>query len=450
MFPSTGRDRRSGPGIAAVLLVAVLTSGTAVASEPGQETVKGLSAVDLFNAADRARADGRNDEAIAFYNALTKDPDTEVRAEARFRLGMLLSELDRNVDAAVVFRALLDEKPDAARVRLELARVLAAMGDEAGARRSLRQAQRAGLPQDVALVVNQFSNALRSPQRFGGSMELALAPDSNINRATAARTLDTIIAPLTLSDDARARSGIGLKVGGQVFARAPISPKLTLLPRVSTNGNLYKASQFNDVSASALVGLQWQGARDRITPSLGLTRRWYGKQLYARTQAVNVDWIRAVGRSTQVSASGSVSRARYVANALQDGTIFNLNLAAERALTARVGVGASLTATRQTARDPGYALYAGGLSLSGWREVGSATLFASVGGHRTLGDARLFLFPERRRDWLYHASVGATFRRLTIKSFAPVVRVSWERNSSTVGLYDYRRISTNFGITRAF
>jgi tetratricopeptide (TPR) repeat protein len=442
---SSSRSRRAiGAALIALLCPCVFGPATA------QQVVKGLSAIDLFAAADRARTAGRNDEALALYDALTRDPDAEIRAEARFRKGMLLAELKRYAEAATAFRALLDEKPNAARVRLELARVLAAMGDEKGARRSIRQAQATGLPPEVALVVDQFANALHSPKRFGGSLELAMAPDTNVNRATAARTLDTIIAPLILSSDARAQSGIGLKAAGQGYARIQLGSNLALLPRVSASGVFYRQSEFDDLSASALVGLEWRGKKDQLTPSIGPTWRWYGGRLYARTETAALDWIHALGRRTQLTANASAGRARYLANGLQDGMIYDFNAGIEHAVSARGGFGASLSTTRQTARDPGYATVSGGASLFAWREAGKTTLFLSGGVHRLEGDARLFLFPDRRREWLYQATVGATLRQWTVKGFAPVVRIGWERNLSTVGLYDYRRLSADVGITRAF
>jgi hypothetical protein len=69
---------------------------------------------------------------------------------------------------------------------------------------------------------------------------------------------------------------------------------------------------------------------------------------------------------------------------------------------------------------------------------------------RTEGDARLFLFPDRRREWLVQASAGATLRQLSWKGFAPLVRATFERNASSVGLYDYRRFAGEIGIVRAF
>lgn len=409
-----------------------------------------LSAVGVFDLAARAEAAGRPADAEALYRALTGDPDIEIRSEARFRLGMLLDRIGRPRDAAVQFRALLDEKPDAARVRIELARILTALGDEGAARRELRQAQAAGLPPQVAQAVDQFATALRSRKPLGASLELALVPDSNINRATDSETLDTIIAPLDLSRDARAQAGVGVRAAGQVFARVPLSPRLALVPRVSGQGEFYRRGTFNDVSASALLGFDWSVGRDRLRPAAGATFRWYGGRLYARTTTATLGWAHPLGKRALLDASVTLADTSYRLNPLQDGLLAGANLSVERAFTARSGAGLTLSATRQHARDPGYATASGGGTLLYWRELGRTTAFASAGLRRLEGDARLFLFPDRRREWTVTLGAGATFRRLQFHGFAPLVRLEWERNRSTVGLYDYRRTAATIGITRAF
>lgn len=421
---------------------------------PGQpaaaQQVTGLKATDVFAVADRALAANKPDDAITMYRALTQDPDVEIRSEARFRLGMLFSRLNRNRDAAVEFRALLDEKPDAARVRLELARVLALLGEDTEARRELRQAQAGGLPPEVSQVVSQFANALRSRKPFGASLELALTPDSNINRSTDAQTLDTVIAPLDLSADARAQSGLGARASGQAFFRVPITPHISIVPRVSGQGEFYRQSQFDDASASALIGVEWSPGRERFQLSGGGTYRWYGLKPYAQTATAALNWQHPLSHRAQFTASLSAADTDYRLNDLQDGALFNADLGVERAFNARSGGGITLSATRQTARDPGYANVAAGATLVYWRELGHTTAFATFTGRGLEADARLFLYPERRRDLLLGASAGATFRGLKVRGFAPLIRVSYERNFSTVGIYDYRRVATTFGITRAF
>lgn len=409
-----------------------------------------VSAVELFALAAQAEAAGRPGDAETMYRALARDPDAQVRAESRFRLAQLLERMGRKREAATTYRALLDEKPDAARVRLELARLLTQMGDEGAARRELRQAQAGGLPPQVAQIVDQFAAALRSRKPWGASLEVALVPDSNVNRATDAATLDTVLAPLQLSRDAREQSGIGARAAGQLYARVPIAANLSLVPRVSGQGDFYRQSRFDDVSASALIGLEWSLGRDRLRPSAGGTQRWYGGSPYARTATAAIDWQHPLGTRAQLTTSATIADTQYRGNALQNGLLLNGAIAYERAFSPRTGGSITLSATRQNARDPGYATASGAVSLLGWHEFGRTTVYATAGVRRLEGDARLFLFPERRKDWNLSLGAGATFRRLQLHGFAPVVRLDWERNQSTVGIYDFTRKAATIGLTRAF
>jgi len=409
-----------------------------------------LSAIEVFAVAERAQSAGKTEEAMRLYDALTQDRNADVRAEARFRNGVLLATLKRYREAATAFRTLLDEQPEAARVRLELARVLALMGDEGGARRELRQAQATGLPDDVARAVGQFDAALRSQKRAGLRLELALAPDTNINRATEVRTLDTVIAPLTLSGDARAQSGLGVHLSGEAYRKFPVCAQISVVPRIDSSATLYGKSDFNDITMTALVGLEVQREKDRFRPSIGHGWRWYGKRSYMHTDVATLEWIHVLGKRAQLNGSVSAATTDYQLNDLQDGGLYSISLGVERALSARSGVGVMLTATRQSARDPGYATASGGVRLLGWREAGPTTLFASAALQRTEGVAALALFGERRREWFASARAGATFRAMSVQGFAPYARIGYERNVSSVPLYDYRRFTSEFGIARAF
>jgi hypothetical protein len=82
--------------------------------------------------------------------------------------------------------------------------------------------------------------------------------------------------------------------------------------------------------------------------------------------------------------------------------------------------------------------------------IAGVLMFGTATGSLLEADKRLFLFPERRKEWYGRGGAGVVFRQIQVAGFSPVVRVSYERNWSTVGIYDYRRITTDFGITRAF
>ncbi len=86
--------------------------------------------------------------------------------------------------------------------------------------------------------------------------------------------------------------------------------------------------------------------------------------------------------------------------------------------------------------------------------MGKTTLFVNTTARRLESDAGLVLGPfgtlPRRKEWFLRAGLGGTFRQIEVAGFSPVVRVAYERNFSTVTIYDYHRVNVDFGITRAF
>ena len=442
------------------LALLVLIAGLAAMPVAGQvpapapqppASVSGLNPAQMFGAAERLLAAGQTSDAEALLQALAGDPDRAVRNEARFRLARLRIAAGDRTGAAVLLRRIIDEEPDAARVRLELARLLLDMGDEAGAARQLRQAQAAGLPADIARVVDQFSNALRSAAPLGASLEVALAPDSNVNRATARDSIDTGLFPIDLDDDARARSGVGVAVSGQVFARLPITPRLRLLPRVSGAGRLFRAGQFNDISADVRLGVERSEiAGGRLTLSIGHDRRGFGGREFTRSLVGGIDWLRPVSKRAQVGISLAVADQRFPTSRGQDGQLWQTSASYEFALSSRAGGSLTLSGARQAAADPGFSSWSGGPAALVWLDAGRSTLFASLSARRLEADGPFFLFAQPRREWLVRGVAGVTLRRLTVAGFAPVVRLVVEHNQSSVGLFAYSRLAGDIGLTRAF
>ncbi len=432
---------------------AVLSHSTpAVASGAGNEDAQAvkLDAGQLLALAARAQEAGDAVTAETVFRALFADPSVEVRSEARFRLANLFVKQGRLGEAAVLLRTILDEQPQAQRVRLELAHILDEMGDEAGARRALREAQAGGLPPDVARIVDRYSAALRAQKPVGASLDIALAPDSNINRATRSNTLGTVLGDFVLDDDAKQRSGLGLALRGQVYARLPVDNSVNLFGRISGSADLYRDPDFNDIALAPTFGPEIRSGADRISLEVGGLWRWFGGKAYSSAAIVGLNYFHPLGRKAQLRGTAAVAFVDNRFNALQDGRTYSASLSYERALSNRAGAGVTLSVDRQALRDPGYSTWAGQAALFVYRETGPVTLVATVSYGRLRADERLLLFPEARSDRLYRASLGATFRNFRIGTFAPFMRATYERNHSTVEIYDYRKVRTEIGVTRAF
>lgn len=418
---------------------------------PGGDSTVTMTPAQLFDFADAARDRGDYTTAEAAYRALATNPDIDIRSEARFRLGMMLADRQqRYADAAIEFRKILDERPKAGRVRLELARMHAMLGNPGAAARELRAAEAGGLPPEVQRAVRFYANAFEASKPFGYSIGIALAPDTNINRATRSDTLGTIIGDFTLDDDAQAKSGIGLALRGQAYFRAPISVRSRLLVQVSGQGDLYRQSDFNDLIVGLQAGPEVQLGKNRVYLGGSATWRWYGGKPYSQTLGFSASLRRPVGARGQLQVEAGLARDDNRFNDLQDATVYTLSVGYDRAFSATSGGGINFSANRNAARDPGYALTGGGAGGYLFKEFGPVTAVFNLGYNHVEADQRIFLYPRRRIDNRYSAGLGVTLRNLRFGSFAPLARVRFERNVSTVEIYDYSRFSGEIGVTAAF
>ena len=416
-----------------------------------QRTAVTMSAADLFLFADNARDRGDYATAETAYRALASNPDVDIRSEARFRLGMMLADrLHRYADAAVEFRKILDEKPSASRVRVELARMHALLGHPGAAARELRAAEAAGLPPEVRQAVRFYANAFEAQKPYGFSIGVALAPDTNINRATKSDTLGTVIGDFSLDEDAKAQSGLGLNLRGQAYFRTAIDRHARLLVQVSGQGDLYRKTDFNDVIVALQAGPEYQSGKDRLYIGGTASWRWYGGVPYSQSLGLNASMRHPLGPRSQLQLEAALLQEDNRRNDLQDATSLSLSIGYDRAFSARTGAGMQVSAYRVQARDAGFSLTSGGLGGYLFREFGPVTAVVNLGFNHLEADQRLVLYPRRRIDNRFSVGLGITLRNLRLGYFSPLARVRLERNVSTVELYDYTRFSGEIGVTATF
>lgn len=437
-----------------VLTGAALVPGAALsAPAPGPKRASvnvRATAAQLFELATQLQRRGNSRQAIAVLIALEGDPNPDIRREARYRQALVMEAGGRNREAALLLRQVLDEKPNAAAVRLKLATMLQKMGDEPGALRQLRALRTIDLPPTVARFVDRLSASLQASKPLGFQVEIALAPDNNINRATRSDTLGTVFGDFTLDEEAKARSGIGTTIRAMGQARKRLNDRLGVVARSSVEARLYGDKDFNDISLDLSAGPEWQLGKNRLAAEVGVTKQWFGMKPYQRGIRVAGSVTRPIGAVSQARIDLGYRLVENHFNALQDGHGASARLRYERALSPTTLISASVGSDRFKARDDAYSTsYVSG-GVTGYREIGRMTLSAGIEVGRLKADERLQLLPEARKDRFLRLQLGSVFRQFTVGGFAPLVRLVVERNKSTVEYYDYTRRRTEIGVVRAF
>ena len=440
-------------GHAAALIAmqaAVIGTNSNLACVNGNRCEASLTASQMFNLADQMQARGRFEDAEIVLETLTRNVNIDVRSEARFRLGLLHERRGDWNGAAHAYRAVLEERPFAVPVRLELARVLAAMGDEAGARRQLRMATSSGLPENVVRAVNQFQSALRSRKKLGLSVEVGFAPDSNVNRAQGHSSIDIGSVPFELSSDAAAQSGVGVTARGQGYWRPQIGRDLNALITFNVDADLYRKHEFDDVFAFLTAGPEFQLGQSRVRISSLIGQRWFGLEPYSTSYGATLNVLRSLGAISQIQLDAAVIRNDHKVNRSLSGVTASGTLRYGRAISPRLSGRITLRGDRKSAGDPAFATWSAGGELLIARETGPATLYGRAGYYRTWADEAFSFPPARRQDNLFDIEAGMVMSRLSIWGSAPVVRLHWTRSSSPVFFYDFERTRLEFAFTRDF
>ncbi|HEY0111845.1 MAG TPA: tetratricopeptide repeat protein [Allosphingosinicella sp.] len=433
------------PALAFALVVGQSPPAVIPPAGPGAET--GLTAAQVFALAEEMRREGRLDESEELLRALLKDPELDVRVEARFRLGKWRMERGFPEEAARHFARIIEDRPKAAPVRLEYARALAAMGQESSALRQIQRMQAAALPRSVRLAADRIGSALQTARAWGGSVELGLAPDSNFSQGTGSRQIELFGLPFELDEEARARGGVGITFAGSLYRRERLSPTADLLAVGAAEGAVYDLDRGNHAALSLSVGPEFGR---RLRPSVSLARRWYGGRTHSSSFGGAFSLRRPLGRTALVDTAISVQRVKVHRNAEQSATFASASLSVEKALTPTLHARASLFGSRNSAAAAPYSSISGGGDMLLAKDVGAWVLYGRLGYSLARGDAIFPLFGDRRSDRRLDMSTGISFRRIQIAGATPVLRITRSSNRSSLELFDFRRTRVDMALSRPF
>jgi hypothetical protein len=446
-------------------LAALLLAGAAAATPAAAQQVQcayglcqqRITPAQLLTTIEALVQQKRFDEARPLIEALSQAP--EMKLQSRFLAGYTASEQGDFASAANTFKNILADDPNQTRVRLELARAMLAMGQMSSADRQFKLAEQDGdLPPDVAQAIRGARAVIRSRRAWRLDFDVGFAPDSNINNATGADTINVLFGdqtlPLTLNGDARAKSGTGQTAMISAGLRLPVTGKSLLLVDLDGNGTNYGGTAYDDYQGQLAVGpeVHFSDALSISLQGVG-AQRWYGGSLASRQFGARIGSQLTLSSDTRL---GLQLDSRHTTaffgggdyDGWQTGLYFNAERAVSRTIVASAGLFGrrdALTASSLSSTELGASMGIGGELPAGINFGLTSTV------SRAVFDAPQQIFSlDPRREWRSSFRLTLGNRKLRFMGFSPSVSVSYTKNASTLPIYANDRLRWRFALARYF
>lgn len=372
-------------------------------------------------------------------------------SQVQFLLAML-DRQDKDYASAIQrFHRILVNEPKAVRVRLELGRTFYESGDYYDAERQFLFARAGNLPNAVIRNVDRYLVSIRGLKTFAFGFSVSIAPDSNLNAGPAIDAISLYGLPFQLSPDAKAKSGVGLAVAGNVEWAPRVAKQLRFRMGAQAYRNQYRDTQFDDMTLSAYAGPRFNSRRWEFNLLGNVGRRWYGDRVYTDLFGGSADATYYINTRMGLGVGFNLSHLEFPQNLQQSGNRGIVSLSYFYAPTPASFLRASAVAGRQDAQIAAYANDLRQIGFSYVREFkGGITLGLAPSYTHIAYHAALAAFDATRVDSQYTGQVTLLYRRIDIYGITPRLIYTYTRNESSIPLYRFSRSRWELGFTSSF
>lgn len=448
--------------IAILSLLAAMAS-SAMAAEPTQAGPCGLegcryrvTAAELLQKAEQLVFARDFATATPLVEALGQAPGYDL--QHHFLLGYIAIESGETETAIKHFRAALKNHPGQTRVRLELARALLLKGERNSADYHYRLAESASdLPDEIAATIRATRGVLRTERNWRFNFDFGFAPDTNINNATSAETVDVNLGfgtlPLELDENARRRSGIGQTGSFSGSLRLPMSERLGLVIDGDGQGTNYKGKAADDFSVQLAVGPELRlSEATSITLQPTALNRWFGGDRAATQFGLRAGLQSVLDEGQRLGIQLDARHTDSGFDPIYDGWTLGAFATYERVIGKSMIASASLFARRDLLRSEAFSSLEGGFSVGiGGELPWGINAGVNAGLSRAVFDAPLPVFSSAdRKDWRSTARLFVGSRALRLLGFSPSLSYSFTRTSTNYELYRADRHRLRFALARYF
>ncbi len=368
-----------------------------------------------------------------------------------FIRAMSLKAQGRHPEAIVLLRRINAENPSFTRVRAELAHSLYVVGDHDAARFHFTDLTRSVDNSQMRDAFDAYLSAMRRQRPYHVGVYVSIAPSTNINNRTTARTIVVDGIPFELNPDSRAQSGVGLSGGLSGERSFLFGNDLTLTVAGRFDGTKYQQAEFDKFQISGNAFLRKRLGVHTFGAGLIADYQYQAQESYRNGVGGAVEYGRMFEGGRHLFASARLMHYHYPGFDFLDGWQASASLIGRQTLA------------------PGHHLTAG-LRFSAERtkrdyfDNDSIGAFVShsvewKGGLITQVEPSVALrqyraqdptFSIKRRDIEAGGTLRVMHRKLNFQGFAPRLEYSYLRQFSNHPLQERDTHAVNVVMTREF
>ena len=387
------------------------------------------------------------------------------RVEELFRVGATALQAARESDGAerqrlldeaiAAFRAILHDRPELERVRLELALAFYLKGEDDLSREHFDRALAGNPPPAVVANIRRYLARIRERRRWTSYVAAAFAEDSNIGAASDAEIVSIFGLPFRVSPESQATSGTGVVLWGGTEYQHPVSPVLRLRAGVDAVRREYAGQRFDQSTVAVHVGPRWLiDARTELSVLATATHWWTGGNPQRHHLGGRVELHRRLSQTIRSTLRASWEDRDFESSSVWDGPITRFSGHASWLPNSWSRLHAALGYDRERAEWEAWR------NTTRWGRVGVSlalpygfTVGGSLTQRHTRYDGRWGFYTPRgvpRRDRTRVSRLTAHNRGWTVYGFSPQIAVVRENRETNAQLYDYRKTRVELLVHREF
>lgn len=418
-----------------------------------------MNTVDAVKLAGDMVEKGNLDTAEQILTKIPKMNNLPLEIERWFLLGQISARRGDYDTAIKIFRKILDDQPDLARIRFELAICYMKTGHWYRADYHLRLAMAGdNLPDDVRKMMSYYRYIVRQNKNWNVWFNFGAAPDNNVNQATGGtECVNTIFGPMCRELlEPESAVGFNFILGGNYEFKFGEHWRWKTDSNIYTN--IYNKHKFDDLYISTSTGPRYVWNNGDVWLAGVVARRWYGWDEYnwslGEKLDVNYDFTRKLsgGLSLRVLSNKYdeygpwMNGQTYSANSR-----LSYSLGATKYIVLRGGI------ERDTAKDDVYANWRPNVGVG----FGAALpygfdIYLEPSFYWTNYDGERWVvehgdFTKKvAKDFNQRYSISLSNHKFDIWGFVPTFTVSYTRRDSNIWQREYDKYTAEFTFQQRF